>query len=182
MSDYLGVKQLPFFSKGQLCPLEKVYLSWACCSHLLIEGGEGHKTFIPSSAYLTTPYYLLHTALLLLLVASGRSLGIQRGMGYMHKQLHLAGYRESLIPAGLRLTRSFLWQGGALQPPGKSLVLQDKLWHNCASVCPWSLKRRDICCLSFCLGKNISNICLRMNIIKVRCIAEKDPPSEQRLP
>lgn len=112
MSDYLGLKQLPSWAV-QLCLLEKVYLSWACCLHLLIEGGEGHKTFIPSSAYLTTPYYLMHT-LPELLVASGRSLNIQKGMGYMHKQLHLGGYSESLILVGLRLTRSFLWQVGAL--------------------------------------------------------------------
>lgn len=106
-------------------------------------------------------------------------------MGYTRRQLYLCGYRETLIPAGLRLTRSFLWQGEALRPSGNSLVLQSELWQNCASVCPWNLKWRDMCCLSFSLGKNISKyacVWLCVNIIKVRCIADKDPPSEQRLP
>lgn len=84
----------------------------------------------------------------------------RQGMRYICRQLHLCGFRETLIPAGLRLTKSFLWQGGALRPPGNSLILRSELWQNCASVCPWNLKWRDIYCLSFSLGKNISNICL----------------------
>lgn len=45
----------------------------------------------------------------------------------------------------------------SLVGPINSLVLQSALWWNGTSVCHWTLRRRDGCCLHFPQGENFRN-------------------------